>query len=759
MRMGIRKRKKKYGDIERRADALIRVGCLVFLLIMTRVCAAAEEAVPAVEETVPAADEATEKTTIRIVLRPEKTEGEPDPDLTGEIRRQISAQAGEAPELLDRLCACVDWTYLYDDEVRPPGEAREAGESDIYLTFADDPEYVFEGWTFPDEEPEPADEAPEPVDEAPELADEEPEQDTFPEAEEDACLYQEGFEETGEEDYEEGFEVTEESSCEEDYGEAFEVTEEAVYEEAPEAFEDGGYQESFTGPLEVADQEEGAGEELRSFLTTRPQEEEPAAGEKASENTEPEEDSGVPEENEAEAAPAEEFHIQDETEEFHIKDEEESVEEEKGAEQEVPVEYASDEKNTAPQKYEKAYAVPQELMEGFTELIREPEREEAEEADVQTQVQLLRTDSGSREEDLTDMYREALAGTDPGRLDWETLLAPLPENDGTYVLRTTETDREGNEKVQETAFSVNRFGSVYTYNDVVQALRGNTVKNVDRALVISEYNPDEIRDESREVALTLDGKKRSQVLYSVSRNAGENSSRAASGETKNDSGSASDKETGKAKKWNRYDYVIAADNFREDGVYSLNISSRDAVGNTSEMHRYNGGGIAFTVDGSPPELQAVQGLEQAAVNGRKANVKVTAFDTVGLARLSAFVDGKLMAAADTFPDRHRAELAFSIPQGPAQRVRIVAEDTAGNVLDTDEKTAEKEYTFKPAFPFNRQITVTPPPEAEVPKPRGPVAVLLILIIGCTGVSAVMLKKIFRKEKKLPSGMFREMDMD
>ena len=700
-------------DVKRKTDkrpdrtiALVRTGCLVFLLIMTRLCAAAE--------TLQAAEE-TEKPVIRIVLRPEKEEGEADPDLTDEIRMQICAQTGADPVLADRLCACVGWTYVYDEEVRPPGETRTPGESDIYLTFAEDPEFEFSGWTLPEEDTDyPEEESEEEVD----YPEEEPEEDTdYPEEEpEEEADYPE--EETEEDAY---------------YPE--EGSEQAEYSE-----EDTDSAEEFTEPEDVTEWNEDTDQEaLRSFLTTRPRGEETVSGEDMIRETDTAE----------ETADADEFYAADEpAEEFFIEDEggEDLCEEETGIEQEVSVEYTSDQKNTSQKKYEEVFTVPQELTESVTELIREPETaeaaEEAEEAEVQTQVQLLRTDSGSREEDLTYIYREALAGTDPEKLNWETLLAPLPENDGTYVVRTTEMDGTGKEDVRETAFSINRFGSVYTYNDVIQALRGNTVKSVERALVVSEYNPDTVAEDSREVVITRDGTPVGQALYTVS-TAG----------TKRD---GSPDPAGKAeekKKWNRYDYVISAENFREDGVYSLNVSSRDSAGNTSEMHQYNGGGITFTVDGSPPELQSVQGLENAVVNGRKADVRVTAFDTVGLTRLSAFVDGKLMATEDSFSDRHRAELAFSIPQGPAQKVRIVAEDTAGNILDTDEKTSENGYRFQPAFPFFRQITVTPPPVPDKPKPRGPAIILILLIIGCAGASAGMLRHIFRNEKKNRRGFW------
>ena len=139
-------RRMTKADTDRKAgrtNAMIRTGCLIFLLVMTRMSTAAE--------TLPAEEGEMEKISVRIVLRPEKEEGDPDPDLTEAVRTQIREQVGDDPDLLDRLCSCVEWTYAYDDEIHPPGEMRAAGESDILLTFAEDPEYVFEGWTFPDE--------------------------------------------------------------------------------------------------------------------------------------------------------------------------------------------------------------------------------------------------------------------------------------------------------------------------------------------------------------------------------------------------------------------------------------------------------------------------------------------------------------------------------------------------------------------------------------------------------------------------------
>ena len=49
MRMRKMKR-KKYGNAEERAELLVRVGCLLFLLVMTRICVAAGEPLPDAEQ-------------------------------------------------------------------------------------------------------------------------------------------------------------------------------------------------------------------------------------------------------------------------------------------------------------------------------------------------------------------------------------------------------------------------------------------------------------------------------------------------------------------------------------------------------------------------------------------------------------------------------------------------------------------------------------------------------------------------------------
>ena len=705
---------------------------------MTRICVTAE-ALPADEE---------EKNVIRIVLRPEKEEGEPDPDLSEEIRKQIREQTGtEDPELEDRLCACVTWSYVYEGEVTPPGEKRMPGESEIVLFFEEDPEYVFEGWTVSQTETDSNTGSAE-TDEAWGAEEEiSPEyEETWESEEENLPEYEETWESEEENllEYEETWESEEEISSE--YEEVWDLKEDIsgeydevweTEEEIPEEYEDIREPEE-----DISEEyEEIRDPELRSYLTTWPRKET---------ITEPEEefyDVNTTEEETYEDFPDESQGIIPES----VRPESSSMGsgEVNSPENTAGIRYVRQavsgsggipqtvsDSGGVQQTVSDSEGVPQSVTQNIEDLIQmRDESARTGESEMRTEVRLLRTDSSGREEDLTEMYREALAGTDPERINWETVLAPLPENDGTYVLRRTETDNSGKSTVRDTAFSVNRFGSVYTYSETAQALRGKTVRSVSAPLVVSEFNPDILEADSWNVNLSLDGRLVEPVQYTVCKSEDRKS----------------------ANKWNRYDYVIDEENFRENGVYRLKISSRDTSGNFPETHRYNGGELVFTVDGSPPELQAVQGLEKAVVTGRKAEVRVTAFDTVGLARVSAFVDGKCMAAEDKFSDRHRAELSFSIARGAAQNVRIVAEDTAENVLDTDEKTSGNQYRFRPTFPFVRQITVRMP-VSDVPQSRRSPA-LLLMIIGCAGASAGLLWYAYRQREQAYHRPDRDSDPD
>ena len=755
-----------------RAELTIRILCLVFLLILTKICMTAEVPVQATEEAGaeilstenPAGEgpitggngDLSGKEMIRIVLRPVKTEGEPDPDLTEEIRRQIKEQLreriGQSMEeeetdeerlLLERLVSCVTWEYQYDASVQPPGLERPCGESDIRLQFEEDPAYCFNKpelpvtpepeagiGSEPESEVDPTEADPLSEGEESELEyteaenDEPPAEEPQPETEE--LPAEEILQETEEPPMEEPQPETEDSPVEEPQPETEGPPTEEPQPEMEEPPAEEPQPETEEPPAEeILPETEEPGypdeeEALRSYLTTVPREENPE------ENTETPQETGegheaendIPEADEPIPEQPEEMVVPDPQDEGAAGPVEQEYEERPAGKEEQAEEYHDDGKTeeiTEPQPVAEAsvpeppgtepgrYYVHQSA--GITPLsyplspvdtVREAVKENAllnnDESRAKTQIRLIRTEKDNSETDLTNMYSHALMGMKPERVNWRTILSPLPENDGLYTLQVTDIDENGEKTMRETSFSVNRFGSVYTYNDIIRKLRGNTVRKITEPLVISEYNPDPLQSGSWEIDLTHDGKKVDPAQYTVS-------------PAKEEQQENQEGQPEKTEKWQRYDYVISPENFREDGAYRLIVSSADASGNTPESNRYNGGEIRFTVDGSPPELQTVSGLETPVVYGETAKITVTAFDAIGLEKVAIFADGKCKAAASDFSDSHRAEVTAELSPGEDQTVRIVVTDGASNTLDTEAKDRTGKYLFRPAYPFERKISV------------------------------------------------------
>lgn len=640
-----------------------------------------------------------EKTEVEIVLRPVKEEGEPDPDLTEEIRNRIVSQIVDIEQdCLDRLCSCVSWEYDYSGGLMPPGTDRPAGESDIRLIFAEDPEYAFRGWTEisgkTDADPEQTE------------GEERLEEDSESERERlRSYLMTLPGKEPGED-------IEGEGTKPEEPGEGTE----------PE------------GPEEGADPEgtgEGTGSDEPTGGTAEPE----TAGAETAENTETGTEGteiAAADNAGAEASVPEPGPDLQEQSGTGVTDIPVQVIVPAGP---VPAAVLSSETTAALSPEQAGLQNSPVLARDLSERgnrISARERSDTvpqKKAEAKTELRLIRTDQ-EREVDLTDRYQEILTAGDPEAIDWRTVLDPVPENDGMYTLRVKDTDTRGTVTTKDVTFSVNRFGSVYSYNRAIRTLRGKTVRNVKDPLVISEYNPDLLESGSWKLTVTHDGQPMDQVLYTVTRG----TERKTEEETDHIPGTDG---------WYRYDYVIDPENFREDGVYRLTVSSRDAAGNRPEMNRYNGGDIVFTVDSTPPELQMAEGLEEPVVKGQSAEIRIRAFDAVGLAEAAVYANGTCLGEMTRFTDPHRAEMSVRVPEGEDQEIRVVLTDTAGNRLDTEEKNESGEYLFRPSFPFRRSISVIPEKGNAALKKE--LFALAAAILSCTGAAVWLYRKFFREE--------------
>lgn len=263
----------------------------------------------------------------------------------------------------------------------------------------------------------------------------------------------------------------------------------------------------------------------------------------------------------------------------------------------------------------------------------------------------------------------------------------IAENDGIYNMIVKMTDKAGHSSETTTVFTVNRFGSVYEYGDYLISLikRGGAyVDKIKEDLVITEYNADRLLAETLDIEVTCDGKPLDKVNYKVS-------------PVINDQVSVGDSG------WFQYEYVIDKKNFDSDGVYKIAVSSKDATGNTPENSNYKDKNILFRVDSTAPEITSVVGLEENIINAQEVEVKYTIFDAIGLKSVKVFVDDKQIGeSVKNFDgDLNNYDGSFVIDESSsAQEVRIVVEDLAGNITDTNSKN------FSSAYAFNNFVTVS-----------------------------------------------------
>lgn len=258
--------------------------------------------------------------------------------------------------------------------------------------------------------------------------------------------------------------------------------------------------------------------------------------------------------------------------------------------------------------------------------------------------------------------------------------------DGIYTLKMTSKDKAGNEDSMEIVFTVNRFGSVYVFEDYLLNLvqdGGAFVQEIDSDLVITEFNADKLIADSLKIEITVDGKPLENVQYTVTPEINDTVSVGSSG-------------------WYQYKYTISKDNFVADGVYKISISSEDATGNTPENSNYEDKGMTFRVDSTKAEISSVVGLEEAIINAQEVTVKYTIFDTIGIKSIMVYVDGKpVNEITDFTADPNNYSGSFTLAESSsAQKVRIVVEDMAGNITDTNAED------FAPAYEFNGSVTVS-----------------------------------------------------
>ena len=303
------------------------------------------------------------------------------------------------------------------------------------------------------------------------------------------------------------------------------------------------------------------------------------------------------------------------------------------------------------------------------------------------EVVLTRTRKGEKNVDVTDKFINAITTNAKGGSATNDKFEKIADNDGIYTLKVTMSDKAGNTEEETVTFTVNRFGSVYDFGEYLTKLvanGGSFEQKITEDIVLTEYNPDRLVADSLVIEITRDGKPVENVKYDVTPVINDQVAIGESG-------------------WFQYAYTINKENFAADGVYKIAISSKDATGNTPENSNFEDKNILFRVDSTTPEITSITGLEEDIINAQEVTVKYTIFDAIGLKSVTVFVDGKKVgdAITDFNGDANNYSGEFVLAESSsAQKVRILVEDLAGNITDTDAED------FESAYEFNNSVTVS-----------------------------------------------------
>ena len=280
-------------------------------------------------------------------------------------------------------------------------------------------------------------------------------------------------------------------------------------------------------------------------------------------------------------------------------------------------------------------------------------------------------------EDVTDLFVKTGKESSSRERDMVIEIPKERGNDGLYVLSVTAEDMAGKTSESITEFTVNGYGSVFTFNESLLNLLNNPyVKNVQEDFTVSEYNAGGIDHDKVSVQITRDGAMMQNPKYSVNDLSEKNG-------------------------WHKYEYVISRDNFSSDGIYRIVISTVDSDGNKSETLKEDRLAAVFYVDTTKPELVSVTGLGKKNYNASEIDVKYELFDAMGIAKVEVYIDGVRTKEITDVEEITQYLGSFSVSQGMNRHIRLVITDKAGNVTDTD-VTEDGKYVAD----FNKNVTIS-----------------------------------------------------
>lgn len=325
------------------------------------------------------------------------------------------------------------------------------------------------------------------------------------------------------------------------------------------------------------------------------------------------------------------------------------------------------------------------------------------------------------------------------RREMQTSISKERTSDGIYFLNASADDMAGNSKKADLSFSLSKFGSLYMYDENLTALQDDEAKyitDVKDNLRITELNPSGLKDDTIDVVLSRDGNV-------VEMTEDSNDKSGAVTEKKNDGLYDTNS------KWYEYEHVISKDNFENEGVYAITLSSTDQAGTISkntanETNAVNKDKkqvepeIQFYVDKNPPTLDFVNGIDSNNFNASERQVSYSVSDSIGLKKVEVYsVNTKTheeeMLDAHEFAkgedDKNFKGEVTVRESSDGQKLHIVITDKAGQVTDSEKVNANSEiYPKEFVMSTNWWVLFV----HNKPLFYGTLAALIAIIAGGTG---------------------------
>lgn len=242
-------------------------------------------------------------------------------------------------------------------------------------------------------------------------------------------------------------------------------------------------------------------------------------------------------------------------------------------------------------------------------------------------------------------------------------------DDDFYTLQWSAQDLAGNSAQGNLSFSVNRGGSIYSFDSPTTSLNNHNVKSAP-SVYIEEINPSGWRD-APTVSLIQDGhfKALDSKDFSVTTN----------------------RENG----WYRRIYKIPAKNFQKNASYHVRVSSIDNAGHYSSNDNLVKSGatdaksasLSFSVDSAAPTVSILNLKDNTSYQeeGEGRVLRMNAKDNMGLQSVKLSIDGKLVRQ---WSDKNASATSFSHTlkaDDKKHNVKIEACDRAGNVTTSEYK--------------------------------------------------------------------------